>query len=130
MNKTKFILSLIIKHSKFGRKLLGFLFPHNPFIKKKLMEKEYLEKYIRNYYSNESIKERKFYNLGAGSQRSNFDFWTYIDLESSKYSKKGIDIFYDLESLSTIPIEDNYAEVVFNSFVIEHISVDATKKSL
>lgn len=39
MNKTKFILLLIIKHSKFGRKLLGFLFPHNPFIKKKLMEK-------------------------------------------------------------------------------------------
>jgi len=92
-----------------------------------LIENDYLGQYIYNIYSDESIKERRFYNIGAGSQRSNFDFWTYIDLETSKYDKKGIDIFYDLESLSPIPIPDDYAEIVFNSFVIEHISVDATK---
>src|SRR5690554_121218 len=103
MKKIKLLLSLLIKHSRLWRKIMSFLFPGNLFIKK------------------------KFYNIGAGSQRSSFDFWTYIDLETSKYNKKGIDIFYDLESLSPIPIPDNYAEVIFNSFVIEHVSVDATK---
>lgn len=68
------------------------------------MENDFLEQYIRNLYSDESIKKKKFYNIGAGSQRSKFDFWTYIDLETSKYNKKGIDIFYDLESLSPIPV--------------------------
>ncbi|MEA4919255.1 class I SAM-dependent methyltransferase [Proteiniphilum sp.] len=91
------------------------------------MENDFLKQYIHNLYSDESIKEKRFYNIGAGSQRSKFDFWTYIDLETSKYSKKGIDIFYDLESLSPIPVPDDHAEVVFNSFVIEHISMEATK---
>ena len=127
MKKIKSVLSILIKHSRFCRKFFSYLFPHNIFIKKKLMENDYLEQYIHNVYSDESMKEKRFYNIGAGSQRSNFDFWTYIDLETSKYNKKGIDIFYDLESLSPIPIPEDYAEVVFNSFVIEHISVDATK---
>lgn len=127
MKKIKKLISILIKHSRLCRKFFSFLFPRNLFIKKKVMENDFLEQYIRNLYSDESIKKKKFYNIGAGSQRSKFDFWTYIDLETSKYNKKGIDIFYDLESLSPIPVPDNYAEVVFNSFVIEHISIDATK---
>jgi hypothetical protein len=70
----KFALSMLIKHSRFCRKFFSYLFPHNIFIKKKLMENDYLEQYIHNVYSDESLKEKRFYNIGAGSQRSNFDF--------------------------------------------------------
>ncbi|MDD3741491.1 MAG: class I SAM-dependent methyltransferase [Bacteroidales bacterium] len=87
----------------------------------------FLEDYIYNYYAASSLSEKKFYNVGAGNQRSNFNFWTYIDLDTNHYNKSGIDINYDLESLKPLPLEDNSAEIVFNSFVIEHISVEATK---
>jgi hypothetical protein len=121
------VFLLLFNYSKFFRKILSKLFPHNTQIKKKMLEENYLEQYIKSYYSEESIAEKRFYNIGAGDQRSKFNIWSYIDLESSDYSKKNIDIFYDLESLSPIPIPDNYAEVIFSSFVIEHISATATK---
>jgi len=96
-------------------------------IQKKLMQKTFLKDYIYSYYPIESIKEKKFYNIGAGNQRSKHNIWSYIDMPNSNYNKKGVDIFYNLESLEPIPIPDNFAEIVFNSFVIEHISINATK---
>ena len=127
MSKIRFVSIALIKHSKFFRKIFEIFFSRITFVKEKLLEINFLEQYIHSLYSAESLKEKRFYNIGAGSQRSKYDIWTYIDLESSKYSKEGIDIFYDLESLAPIPLPDNHAEVVFNSFVIEHISIDATK---
>ncbi|NLL29107.1 MAG: class I SAM-dependent methyltransferase [Bacteroidales bacterium] len=127
MNKIKLASIMLIKHSKFFRNFLKTFFSRNSFVKEQLLEVNFLEQYINSLYSAESLKEKRFYNIGAGSQRSKYDIWTYIDLESSKYSKEGIDIFYNLESLAPIPLPDNHAEVIFNSFVIEHISIDATK---
>lgn len=123
----KTLIKALFQNSSFFRKTLSCLFPRNASVKKKIFEKDYLEQYIHNLYSAESIKERRFYNIGAGSQRSIFNFWTYLDIETSKYNKKNIDLFYDLESLSPIPVPDDYAEIIFNSFVIEHISIEATK---
>jgi hypothetical protein len=109
------------------RELINRYLPVNVSGKTRKLKSEFLEKYIKSLYSNESILQRRFFNIGAGSQRSIYDFWTYVDLEASKYSKEGIDVFYDLESLTPMPISDNYAEVIFSSFVIEHISIAATK---
>jgi len=92
-----------------------------------IIKDQFIIDYVQHLYSEESIIKRKFYNIGSGNQRSKFDFWSYIDLKGSGYNNKGIDIYYDLESLGSIPIDDNYAEVIFNSFVIEHISIEATK---
>lgn len=121
------IFSVLLKHSPGFRKAIQTILPWHPVLKRRILEEEFLSLYVRHYYSEESIKQRKFYNIGAGNQRSAFDLWTYLDLDHSKYSKEGIDIFYDLESLDPLPLPDNEAEVIFNSFVIEHISVDATK---
>ncbi|HOZ31229.1 MAG TPA: class I SAM-dependent methyltransferase [Bacteroidales bacterium] len=87
----------------------------------------FLKEYVYSYYPATSIEEKRFFNIGAGNQRSKFNIWTYIDLDTKHYSQSGIDINYDLESLKPLPLQDNSAEVIFSSFVIEHISVDATK---
>lgn len=118
-------LSYFIKNSKVLRTILNLFFPIG--VKKILLYENFLSDYILNYYPEDSIKERKFYNIGAGNQRSKNNIWSYIDLADSKYSKNQIDVFYDLESLAPISLPNNYAEVVFNSFVIEHISIAATK---
>ena len=127
MNKIKKITYLLLEHSRHFRKMMSFLFPSNTDLKMKILELNYLEQLIYSYYDEESIKDKRFYNIGAGDQRSKFNFWSYVDLETSKYNKNGIDILYDLEALSPIPLPDTHAEVIFNSFVIEHISVEATK---
>ncbi len=102
------------------------IFPSNTSVRRKL-KNQFLEDYVKNYYCEDSINKKKFYNVGAGNQRSRFDFWSYIDLESSKYNKDGVDVFFDLESLKEIPLPSDEAEVIFNSFVIEHITKEATK---
>jgi|GEM_PF-1914390 len=127
IKKVKEFLQLLLKHSRLLRNIAAFILPSNIKLIKLSLQEEFLENYIYNYYDDDSLKAKRFYNIGAGNQRSRFNFWTYIDMETSKYDKKGIDIFYDLESLKPIPVNDNYTEVVFNSFVIEHISVNATK---
>ena len=106
--------------------LFTTIFPISNKVRKKL-KKDYLEQYIYSYYPNKSIQGKRFYNIGAGNQRSKYDIWSYVDLESAKYSKEGIDVFFDLESLGEMPIDSNSAEIIFSSFVIEHISTEATK---
>jgi len=127
MKNIKKVVSLLLNESTQFRKIASFLFPRNTELKIKLLKHSFLEQLVLSYYDEDSIIEKRFFNVGAGNQRSKFNFWSYIDLESSKYSKRGIDIFYDLESLSSIPVPNTHAEVIFNSFVIEHISIEATK---
>mgnify|MGYP005802257227 CR=1 FL=1 len=38
-----------------------------------------------------------------------------------------MDIAYDLDSLKPLPLESDKAEVIFNSFLLEHMSWDAIK---
>lgn len=86
MNKIKLASIVLIKHSKFFRKIFEIFFSRITFVKEKLLEINFLEQYIHSLYSEESLTEKRFYNIGAGSQRSKYDIWTYIDLEASKYS--------------------------------------------
>lgn len=77
----------------------------------------------QRYYSEESIKSRRFYNVGAGN--FSHPYWTNIDYQSDWYKSnseltaKGIN--YDLLSMASIPLEDENAEIIYSSHTIEHI---------
>jgi SAM-dependent methyltransferase len=109
------------------RKALSIMFSRNVNFQKMLLQLDYHEQTIRNQYSEESLAQKRLFNIGAGNQRSRFDFWTYLDLKTDTYNHEGIDLYFDLEALEPLPIESDYAEVIFSSFVIEHISKEATK---
>ena len=110
MRRSKKIENLLIRYHP-NRKFI------NKYVYKKL-KSEHLKLYIDNFYDEASLIEKKFYNIGAGSQRSEFDIWIYLDLESDSYSNEGIDLFYDLKSSTALPIADKNAEVIFSSFVL------------
>ncbi len=77
----------------------------------------------RRTYPEESIKARRFYNIGAGSFRH--PCWTNIDNRSDWYGNVfGVDsngIEYDLLSGEPIPVADGSAELVYTSHTIEHL---------
>jgi predicted SAM-dependent methyltransferase len=74
-----------------------------------------------------SLQNKNFYNIGAG----NFfqPYWTNIDFSSEWYSKsqKNDYINYNLFSLKPLPIDDETAEILYASHVIEHISDGAVQ---
>jgi hypothetical protein len=116
----------LVTNFPFARRILLKLFPSSSLLNRQVLQQNFLRDYIYSHYEEESLKQKRFYNIGAGFQRSKFPIWSYVDLKGSGYDEKGIDVFYDLESITPIPLQDNMAEVVFSSFVIEHISVAAT----
>jgi predicted SAM-dependent methyltransferase len=85
---------------------------------------------LYNDYSQESKKQRRFYNIGAGLFQH--PFWTNIDYASEHYSQsqKYPFINYNLMELKPLPIENNVAEIVYSSHVIEHISDEAALNML
>lgn len=86
-------------------------------------------KLYKENFSKESIKNKQFFNIGAGS--FHHPFWTNIDYESDWYRKnkdntrRGIQ--YDLLSLNPLPINTNSAEIVYTSHTIEHITDEAAQ---
>lgn len=76
-------------------------------------------------YDSESVKNRKFYNIGGGA---NFHpAWTTVDFISEWYSSHTPDINFDLLSLKEFPIDKNSAEIVYSSHTIEHITDEAAQ---
>jgi len=76
----------------------------------------------RLFYSEESLRNKRFYNIGSG----NFFhcFWTNVDHKSNWYKnfKNSNYIDFDLESSANLPLESDSAEVIYSSHTIEHIS--------
>lgn len=73
-------------------------------------------------YSQETLDQRPFYNVGAGSFRH--IHWTNVDKRSDWYAQAQADqtfIAYDLLSLEPLPINTNSAEIVYTSHTLEHI---------
>ena len=85
--------------------------------------KDDLDLYYK-YFSEFSIKQRRFYNIGAGS--FSHPAWTNVDKKSDWYATNKNKIIngisYDLESLRPLPIESDSAEIVYTSHVVEHIT--------
>ncbi len=82
-----------------------------------------LKRYAK--YPQESLRSRRFYNVGAGSFRH--PYWTNIDYSSDQYKcVQGEDfINYDLMELKPLPIENNSAELIYSTHTIEHVSDEA-----
>ena len=78
-------------------------------------------------YDSESVKNKKFYNIGGGGGSSFHPVWSTIDFTSEWYKGSKHDINFDLESLKEFPIEKNSAEIVYSSHTIEHISDKAAQ---
>ena len=78
-------------------------------------------------FSHESINNKAFYNVGAGS--FSHPFWTNIDYDSEWYAanreKTLSGINYDLLSEERLPLSDETAEIVYSSHTIEHITDQA-----
>jgi len=82
----------------------------------------------QRYYPADSIKNRKFFNLGAGGFRH--PFWTNIDKLNDFYRHMQDDetvIDYDFFSMKELPIASESAEVVFSSHAIEHVPDEQVK---
>jgi len=81
-------------------------------------------------YPPESLKNKRFYNIGAGSFRH--PYWTNVDFSTEHYKKvqtSGM-INYNLMELVPLPIESGLAEIVYSSHTIEHISDEAIQNML
>lgn len=73
-------------------------------------------------YPEDSKKQKKFYNIGAGSFYHKY--WTNFDYSSNMYAslqKKGY-IEYDIMSKKSLPLKNNDAELIYVSHVIEHVT--------
>lgn len=84
-------------------------------------------KYLK-YYPDNSIKNKFFYNFGAGTFRH--VCWKNIDFASEWYSESQVGsdmINYDLFSLNKLPIENDCAELVYTSHTVEHINDEASQ---
>ncbi|UYP48070.1 hypothetical protein NEF87_004355 [Candidatus Lokiarchaeum ossiferum] len=91
------------------------------------VDNSYLPIYKR-LYKEEALKEKRFYNVGAGE--FSHPYWTNIDKHSDWYSKAqqtNSFLEYDLFSLEKLPIQDDSAEVIYSSHVVEHISDEAAQ---
>lgn len=81
-------------------------------------------------YPRESLDDRRFYNIGAGSFAHRY--WTNIDYGTEHYSKMQTHRFvhYDLMALEPLPIASNSAELVYSSHTIEHVTDEAVRNML
>lgn len=78
----------------------------------------------KTLYSKDTIKNKRFYNIGAGG--FSHTYWTNVDFDSEWYVKNRLNtlkgIQYDLISLGPLPINTDSAEVVYSSHTVEHIT--------
>lgn len=86
-----------------------------------------------SFYQNfpqQSLKERLFFNIGAGSFEH--PMWTNIDYATEHYKnvQKSPFIHYDLMAKKPLPIENNTAEIVYSSHTIEHVTDEAVRNML
>lgn len=123
----KALLQVLFQESSTFRGFIKRFFPRHPELQRRLLESTFLETYIKGFYGEQRLSQKQFYNIGAGNQRSRFPFWTYLDLKDSGYSQAHIDLHFDLESCQPLPLPEGKAEIIFHSFVMEHISLAAAR---
>lgn len=95
-------------------------------IRKKSIKNFQLDLY-NELFPNQILKEKRFYNIGAGSFYH--PYWTNVDFYNNWYKKdqENIGIHFDLMKCESLPIDTNSAEIVYTSHVIEHIDDKAVK---
>jgi SAM-dependent methyltransferase len=79
-------------------------------------------------YSADSLRERRFYNVGAGGFLH--EYWTNVDYVSDHYAPlQHRPVHYDLMQCGPLPFESGTAELVYTSHTVEHVS-DAAVENL
>jgi len=75
-----------------------------------------------NDFPPESLRRKRFYNVGAG--KFAHPCWTNLDCKSEHYQAAQTHPFveFDLMRLEPLPIEDNTAEIIYSSHCIEHVN--------
>jgi len=77
-------------------------------------------------FEKESINERLFFNVGAGS--FSHPYWTNIDYQSSGYANiQGIFIEHNLMEFGEFSIKSNTAECIYTSHTVEHVTNEAVE---
>ncbi|MCO6453101.1 MAG: methyltransferase domain-containing protein [Caldilineales bacterium] len=80
-------------------------------------------------YPEDSLNNKRFYNIGAGG--FSHPFWTNVDYDSEWYASNRAETFsgihYDLFSLEPLPIDSEFAEIVYSSHTVEHIDNSAAQ---
>jgi len=91
----------------------------------KKIDQEYNTRIYNNLFSNDSLENKRFYNIGAGGFYH--PFWTNIDFYNDWYKEyaSNIGIHYDLMKCLPLPINSDSAEVIYTSHTIEHITDEA-----
>lgn len=78
-------------------------------------------------YSEDSVQNRRFYNVGAGSFYH--PCWTNLDYVSDWY--KGVQknvVPYDLLKDEPLPVEPGTAEIIYTSHTVEHVTEEAVAR--
>lgn len=81
----------------------------------------------KKLYSEESLRQKRFYNVGAGAFVH--EYWTNIDFVSEWYGgvQKNV-VHHDLMALGPLPIADGTAEIIYTSHTVEHVTDAAVQK--
>jgi len=82
-------------------------------------------------YPEESLRLRRFYNLGAGS--FGHPYWTNVDRAHDWYEvipNEAYSLDIDLISMTRLPIEDNTAELVYSGHLLEHLPDESAHRVL
>lgn len=90
------------------------------------LDRDDIQLYL-DLYDSESVKNKRFYNIGGGGNSSFHSAWSTIDFTSEWYKGSKHDINFDLFSLKEFPIEEDSAEIVYSSHTIEHINDKAAQ---
>ena len=80
-------------------------------------------------FGENAVKNKKFYNIGAGAFRH--PAWTNVNHDSDSYylDRNNIDINFDLMSLKQMPIKSDSAFIVYTSHTIEHITNESAQNT-
>jgi SAM-dependent methyltransferase len=78
-------------------------------------------------YPADSVANRRFHNVGAGSFFH--PCWTNLDYVSEWYKdiQKNV-VHYDLLADNPLPIEDGTAEIIYTSHTVEHVTEEAVAR--
>lgn len=77
-------------------------------------------------FKKQSINERLFFNVGAGS--FSHPYWTNIDYQSPAYKEmQGNFIEHNLMNFEALPIESDTAECIYSSHTVEHVTNKAVE---
>lgn len=79
----------------------------------------------RQIFSEEVLRRRPFYNIGAGT--FSHPYWTSVDFDTEWYGKDRDIVHYDLMKLEPLPIEGASAKIIYSSHTVEHVSDDAVQ---